>query len=77
MQYIVTIGKKHPRLAYLYALIGNLSLAVMQVLFKYATKTLPPFHVLAIRSAFLVFFNLYVLLKTGETPDVKSPESNP
>ena len=48
-------------MAYLYALIGNIFLAAMQVLIKKASSTLSPFQILYFRSVFLIVISLQSL----------------
>lgn len=57
-------------IAYLYALGGNLALAVMQTLFKETSAVLSPFQVLYVRSIFLLVISLAVLRMEGISPYV-------
>jgi hypothetical protein len=62
-------------LVYLYALGGNLALAVMQILFKSTSAVLTPFQVLYVRSFFLLFFSLFVLRQNKISPYIAEPQS--
>ena len=64
------VGRERPKLGYLFALVSQITLAIMQTLFKYATRTLPSFQLLALRSAVLVLFNCYVMARANVSTDI-------
>lgn len=67
MQNIISIGEQYPNIAYLYALLGCVFLALEQVLFKYVTEYLTPFQIIVFRSVLLIPFN-YMVLKSAKQP---------
>ena len=68
MQRFISIGESHPNIAYLYALVGNTAMGVMQVLFKLATQSLSSFEVVTLRSICLIIFNCFVLRNVQQSP---------
>ena len=54
--------------SYLYALIGNVLLAVMQTSIKQASDILSPFQVLYFRSIFLIIISLVSVGRAGKSP---------
>ena len=73
MQILVDLGQSHPNIAYLYALVANTFLAVMQILFKMTGHWLSSFQIVVFRSVALLLFNFNVLNGVKESPYVKSP----
>ena len=61
MRTLLRVGEEHPNVAYLYALLGNIMLAVMQIFFKYGERILTSFQIIVFRSVCSILFNLYVL----------------
>jgi len=61
MEFLVAFGTTHPNIAYLYALIGNVSHAFIQILFKKAEAYLSTFQLIFFRSLLLLAFNSYML----------------
>ncbi len=61
MQELVVLAKDKPNIAYLYAFIGNLTLAIMQILFKKVSKYISPFQALFYRSFILVLVTLMLI----------------
>jgi hypothetical protein len=68
MQSLLKAGETHPNIAYIYSLIGNTGLAIQQILFKYAMRTLSSFQIIAIRSVFLILINFLVLQSVCQSP---------
>jgi hypothetical protein len=75
MHKLVSIGESHPNIAFLYALIGNSFLAVMQITTKYATAHLSTFQLLSIRSFCLVSIYLWILRSVNQSPYLSSGSS--
>ena len=61
MKELVVLAKDRPNIAYLYAFIGNIALAVMQILFKKVSKYISPFQALFYRSFILVLITLMLI----------------
>ena len=74
MDKLVSIGDTHPNVAYLYALGGNTTLALMQIFIKYASSTLTSFQIIIIRSVCLLLFNLaWILPSISQNPYIQHP----
>ena len=52
-------------LAYVYALIANICLVIMQAMMKISTKTFNPFFILYFRGIFLILINTYFIQRSG------------
>ena len=74
MQVLINTGNSHPNIAYVYALVGNTFLAIMQIFTKYATAILSSFQLLSIRSFFLIWFGLWVIRSVNRSPYVPSSQ---
>jgi hypothetical protein len=61
MDQLMNLGRIHPNLAYGYALVGNITLACMQILFKITSAYLTAFQLLAYRSVFLLLLSVATL----------------
>lgn len=61
--------------AIIYALVGNVSFATLQVLFKQATAVLFSFQTLYIRSVCLLIITLAILRHRGVSPYVAGHQS--
>ena len=61
MDKLFILAKRYPNIAYIYALLGNVLFALMQICFKKASQTLTPFQILVIRSFFLILISLLML----------------
>ena len=66
MKTLLRIGEAYPNVAYLYALLGNIMLAIMQIFFKFGERTLTSFQIIVFRSVCSILFNLYVLKGVGQ-----------
>lgn len=64
-----------PNIAYLYAALGNFTLAVGQMFFKQLTAYLHPFQVIFIRSLCITLMNLCLMRRDDKNPYIRSPES--
>ena len=64
-------------LVVVYALIGNVFLAVMQILIKQATTVLSPFQVLYFRSVFVLFISLLTLRQSNKSPYIQPRSGTP
>ena len=74
MNRLISIGETHPNIAYLYALGGNTTLALMQIFIKYASSTLTSFQIIIVRSVVLLIFNiLYILPVINKDPYISHP----
>jgi drug/metabolite transporter (DMT)-like permease len=67
-------AEKRPNTAYLYAVLGNLTLALGQIFFKTLTAYLNPFQIIYIRSFFVALINFYLLRRENKYPCISSPE---
>ena len=75
MQNLIKIGEAHPNIAFLYALLGNSFLALLQSLFKYGAQTFTTFQLISIRSMLLIVVNLIVIRSINNSPYIESPQS--
>ena len=71
------IEEQHPNIAFLYALIGNISLALMQIFFKTLSKDISPLFLLFLRAFLLIFINTLILRNTNKNPDLSRKKSTP
>ena len=58
------LESRHPNIAFLYALVGNISLALMQIFFKYLSAVVSPLQILFLRGWVLFWLNSLFLRKT-------------
>ena len=75
MHYMISLGKSHPNIAYLYSICGYIFITITQILFKYITPTLTVFQVIVLRSVMLIFINLSVLKSVDQSPYIKDSGS--
>jgi len=61
MKELVVLAKDKPNIAYLYAFLGNLAQAVMQILFKKVSNYISPFQALFYRSFILALITLMLI----------------
>lgn len=73
--YIMTVFGSEHNLALAYALAGNLSFAVLQIVFKQSTGVLSSFELLYIRSVFLFAITAWLINKKGLTAYIPSSQS--
>ena len=71
---IQELEKTNRYIPYIYALIGNTTLVMMQLNMKLVAQTLTPFYALYLRGFFLLLLNTIVIWSAGMNVDQKDPE---
>lgn len=71
---IQELEKNNRFIPYIYALIGNTTLVMMQLNMKLVSQTLTPFYALYLRGFFLLLLNTIVIWSTGQSVNQKDPE---
>jgi hypothetical protein len=67
--------RHHPNTAYMYAIVGNLSMAGMQICAKFLTHSITIAHVLYMRSVFLIILNTIIMYITSHPFHITKPKS--
>lgn len=75
--YIMTAFGSDHNLALFYAVAGNVSFGVLQIVFKTSIGALSSFELLYIRSVFLFFITVWLINRRGLSAYIPSPISDP
>jgi hypothetical protein len=59
--------------AFLYAVVGNSLISIMQIFFKYLTAVISPLQILFLRALTLCLFNIIFFPLSGRTAYIHEP----